>query len=160
MSAEANKPLHVRVAEALGFGGASPCPQCPMFDKHEQTWHFDHLQSDTRHPVYAWLWESVYDFGDACTCWCRSDKPHVVTYALQRFDTNWSATGPLMERYGLTVYHEAAGWAAREDGGRPGTGLGVDHAGSPLEAVCHLLISLGKAGRLAPRPECAPTETP
>ena len=76
---------------------------------------------------------------------------------LARFDTDWSATGPLIEKYEISVgpgATEAGPWAAISgvfvDGGG-WDGLDFDYRGkgpTPLIAVCHLLLALKKAGKL------------
>ena len=59
---------------------------------------------------------------------------------IPQFDTDWSATGPLIERYRIDL-ENGPGWSAYA------CGITKD-ADTPLLAVCHLIIALGKAGKL------------
>jgi hypothetical protein len=117
------KPLHVRVAEALG------CK--PVTD------------ADDPGGLRGW----------ACVCG-SADKPHPwgkgphsdtsPSHTLARYDTDWSATGPLIERLGITVnrHHRRADWSAH-------AGEGPETDGSTaLVAVCNLILSLAAAGKL------------
>jgi hypothetical protein len=110
-----DKPLHVRVAEALG-----------SMVRLQEGW------------------------------WERLDGA-IWTAAIPRYDTDWSATGPLIEKYGITVtpgsclgqfkspwvaardfVAECDGWASDEDADGP----------TPLLAACNLLLALKAAGKL------------
>ena len=114
------KPLHVQVAEALGW---TDC-------------HLDDADTD--------IWEGIY-FND--------DRWH----AISRYDTDWSATGPLIEKYQIALrppsepercggnLWEAYCWFG-PDGDEEITGGSVD---GPLAAVCRLLLKLKDAGKLA-----------
>lgn len=107
------KPLHVRVADALGF-------QCFEYGDH---------------------WEA--EFGNEC-------KP------IPRYDTDWSAAGPLIERIreegwmvGVSSDNGDEWIAWKDDIGqfRPHEtyrGRGP----TPLLAVCNLLLALKAAGKL------------
>ena len=76
---------------------------------------------------------------------------------LPHFDTDWSATGPLIEKYEISVgpgATEAGPWAAISgvfvDGGG-WDGLDFDYRGkgpTPLIAVCHLILAIKGAGKL------------
>jgi len=119
------KPLHVRVAEALGCR--------------------------TRHLRNAiWL--------------CGCDKDHNSSdYGgnVPPYDTDWSATGPLIEKYKIMLWpwNETA-WCAerRVDLGVPAdperpleTGPSSDSwvkGETPLIAVCNLILWLKEAGKL------------
>lgn len=107
---EPEKPIHVRVAEALG------CKPEPM-------------------GAGDWF----------CSC---EDRGHTNPDAagegwlqVAAYDTDWSATGPIIERYEITVAHDSEGWMAEQ---HPFVSKGT----TPLLAVCHLLIALGEAGKL------------
>lgn len=129
------KPLHVQVAEALGCR--------PM-----------------------WLPANEYiKRGEGWYCGCSEQCPcqwippvgGVAGGRVPLYDTDWSATGPLLEKYGISLVRAdehnpakhlwtagmggAHGW---DDGSIPGADDVV--ATSPLEAVCRLLIR--KAGTL------------
>lgn len=107
------KPLHIQVAEALG---RVSCKE----------WRL--IACGMAGPVYG----KVCNHED---CYPASMPP--------LYDTNWSATGPLIERYGIELEHFASTWCAlgpeaRRAGGR-----------TPLLAVCNLILALKKAGKLA-----------
>jgi len=128
------KPLHVRVAEALG---CSP------------------VEFGLR-PGTGGFWK----------CGCKDGFKHGQEYTdgyvsdnLKRYDTDWSATGPLIERYEIVVLRDIRSHAktycwmavvgAQDDHGYldkdyPDEGNGK----SPLVAVCNLILALSKAGRL------------
>jgi hypothetical protein len=99
-------------------------------------------------------------------CACRKGErvfPHgtelsdgYVASAVARYDTDWAVTGPLIERYGLTVI-------AGKDGGphacQEGHGQGkwfhlepYEDGPAPLVAVCRLILALKAAGKLEPTP--------
>ena len=107
------KPLHVRVAEALGWGltanGASWISPEPSQSRY-----------------------------DAARC-DDSIPPH--------YDTDWAATGPLIEKYKLNIVYNSASesWEGID------RSEGYDqcfHGRTALEAVCYLILALGKAGKL------------
>lgn len=62
------------------------------------------------------------------------------------YDTDWRVTGPLIERYGLTIGQgtESHVWVARDEPQRTEKGEGPD----PLIAVCLLLLALKAADKL------------
>lgn len=129
MTGEEAKPLHVRVAEALGCA------------PHQET--------------NVW-WR--------CTCGDYAHNsdgedggPH-ESGILCDYDTDWSATGPLIERYRIAIdvydYEENA-WYARFDvghghDGEPFVMSGAEEATgpTPLLAVCNLILALAAAGKL------------
>jgi hypothetical protein len=95
-----DKPLHVRVAEALG-----------SMVRLQEGW------------------------------WERLDGA-IWTAAIPRYDTDWSATGHLIEKYGIDLERGGAGqWRAYG----PGSEAEGD---TPLLAVCNLLLALKAAGKL------------
>jgi hypothetical protein len=116
------KPLHVQVAEALG-------------------------------------WEHLRDDGG----W-RGDGPNWrdgggVIGMVPRYDTDWAATGPLIEKYRLFVgryadwSHDGRWYAMQTVAGYPESMPGKDErlertGTTPLEAVCHLILALKAAGKL------------
>lgn len=128
-----DKPLHVSVAEALG---------CHPY-LHDDYWFCD-------------------ESGDGGRCRVKQEFPFAhdgYNGGIARYDTDWSATGPLIEKYGITLdapethcdkpeTHSCMKWNAIP--------RGYDHmkdqiegsADSPLVAVCHLILALGKAGKL------------
>jgi hypothetical protein len=61
---------------------------------------------------------------------------------LDRFDKSWSATGRLIEKYGIDVFKQAPNWKAVCEETLQGTGT------TPLIAVCNLILALSEAGKL------------
>lgn len=127
------KPLHVKVATALGCrvaleGGTYFC-RCP---KRQHSSY-----RDDGGPINH----------DAVT--------------ISGYDTDWSATGPLLEQYGLSVFRPDEFNPDREDGpwlagaggvhGWDDSSVLTDYQSvgkTPLLAVCHLILTLHAAGKL------------
>ena len=111
-------PLHVRVAEALGWFGFQP--------SINGLWP-DEWRGIPPRPIIG-------------------EPPKEVP----RYDTDWSATGPLIERFRLEVIptpHESKAWLAA-------TEINAQHKDNrlgqtPLIAVCNLILALSEAGKLA-----------
>lgn len=119
------KPLHVRVAEALG-------------------WHRPTL-IQTGHRIYgnlrnAWFAGEPQDGGD----------PVCGTTEIPRYDTDWSVTGPLFERFvdfidrlqvagPNGIEQEVVAYCEGINGRGPNT----------LIATCNLILALASAGKLA-----------
>lgn len=83
----------------------------------------------------------------------RSDWSPEVWPLLPRYDTDWSATGPLIEKYEIAIARRQAGaawWAARWARTDIRDAIPPNHyAGStPLLAVCHMILALHEAGKL------------
>jgi len=133
------KPLHVAVAEALGC--------TPVYS----------TDPEVRLKMAA--------DGYPCACWCpgRAHAGHLTNEVL-RYDLDWSATGPLIEKYRLAIQPTLA---TEECGGDPSAAAswdaytkrtyqecldqkpGVLEVGvTPLIAVCRLLLALEAAGKL------------
>lgn len=110
------KPLHVRVAEALGWTHISL-----------NTWH----QRNN--------WAGMYPGGAA------------GSRRIPRYDTDWAATGPLIERIPITVgrymspFMDGA-WYATAPG--PSVIQSERTGATPLVAVCNLILALKEAGNL------------
>ncbi len=105
-----DKPLHVQVAEVLG-------------------WKVDPNHYD------GWKGEKPDALGE----WYVPD-----------FTTDWSATGPLIEEHGISLK-----WVVDRYGGVHWIAFKATQpewtssdALRPLEAVCGLILELGKAGKL------------
>lgn len=104
-----DRPLHVRVAEALGWTRTKDCA----------------------------LLENCYGAGEM-------DGEFVG--CVRNYDTDWSATGPLIERHGISLDHDGFGmWRAYQRGDAKLSALGR----APLVAVCELLLVMAAAGKLA-----------
>lgn len=130
---EPEKPLHVKVAEALG-------------------WTYRDLSEvgDTG------CGGTVYMIppGETSRSYCNACRPNQPP----RYDTDWSATGPLIEKYHLSLSHDDYKWRAQcpnparyeDEDGKPvpwcypeiGTGS------TPLIAVCNLILALKAEGKL------------
>jgi hypothetical protein len=114
------KPLHVQVAEALG---CNPQRYDPVGGPKGTGW--------------------------ACGCKGNNWSAHGDRITLFRYDTDWAATGPLIEKFGVWVRSldgVVAKWDAFRNDDLPsprGTGP------TPLIAVCNLILELAKAGKLA-----------
>jgi hypothetical protein len=107
------RPLHVRVAEALGWVDMRPRSEDGLWGGQA--------------PDVSWPWTSP-----------------------PRYDTDWSATGPLIEKYGIrveltgpVVIHPIGKWRADYGFGEH-DGFGA----TPLLAVCNLILALKDAGKL------------
>jgi hypothetical protein len=120
------KPLHVQVAEALGWTDLRP-----------QTWDI----GGTKYVRDEWGGILFDKPGDTVPrVWGR----------VPRYDTDWSATGPLIEKYGINLTgprpwdacrgHDREGFHDEPNGEGP----------TPLIAVCNLLLALKAAGKLEP----------
>lgn len=120
------KPLHVLVAEALGWTDCKPCGHATC-------------------PPGFWI-------GDAPLIGGAIRESHTMP----RYDTDWSATGPLIEKLPVTVGRYASDFM---DGRlyAVSPSLGLEHGpdaqmertgDTPLAAVCNLIIALREAGRL------------
>lgn len=141
------KPLHVRVAEVFGWTHIhyrlGPCE-----------WEHrcgDILLADPER--MRWKGRSP-------------DNPIVGPQAncdnVPRYDTDWSATGPLIEKHGIAFDHVWPGdlgndgflWIAYRSGDmRSQDPLDTDLQGdgaTHLLAACHLLLALKEAGKLNP----------
>lgn len=146
-----DKPIHVQVAEALGRKRPSEEGRCD-----------------------ACGWPVVEEGGQGCwpsNCSMRPiPKGDSRADAPARYDLDWSATGPLVEKYGINVVnflsHQDirywwADWRGEEKACptcdhrtheeiRSAEIFGVEpkYESTPLLAICNLIIALGKAGKL------------
>jgi hypothetical protein len=134
---EQQKPLRVKVAEALG---------CKP------------VRVDAPH------WAADQSFAWRCECGDPSEwvYPHGRTTQrgiqgeLLHWDADWHDGGPLIQKYRLGI--EEPG----KDGGpmlwtayyhyREAAAAGYEHGETPLVAVCNLLLEMAKSGRLDLRP--------
>lgn len=115
----AGKPLHVRVAEALGWTQIGPGNTMNMGDPG--------IGYPPTTPIVG------------------HKEP------IPRYDTDWSATGPLIERMFIRVFpsdagmdaHSELGWRAAHGGWASGM-----WGKTPLIAVCNLILALHAAGKL------------
>ncbi len=138
-NATPDKPLHVRVAEALG------CTPREIPYRKE--------------PGRSW-W----------TCGCeRLNHPHnnnddgPADTHLKEYDTDWSATGPLIEKYGIGLDPHlfapipADHWIAHDRQNINTLVNGCSATGpTPLIAVCNLILVLKESGKLEGKQETPP----
>lgn len=121
-----DEPIHVKVARALGW---TTC---------KEGWGF-------HPPQYA------CDMVDPGVLICR--EATTGSDIMPRYDTDWSATGPLVERYRIgiceinTNFPELRWWAGLGRG--PGGSYPSALAPSPLLAICHLILVLRNTGKLS-----------
>lgn len=138
-----DKPLHVSVAEALGWKQRGP-----------------DVIGDRDCGGTEW-WVPPDSVGGS---YCNACRPEM---APPRYDTDWSATGPLIEKYGIGLYlaegfckddgcgtdneccddscpcwQSAEWWASKDDDRGEGA--------TPLIAACNLILALHAAGKLHP----------
>lgn len=110
------KPLHVRVAEALGWTDCTPTAEVEADD-----------------------WEGVRP--NPCGACGDTDWRPIPLY-----DTDWSATGPLIQRFKIGLECTPGGhWEADTYEYLGVLGRSGD---TPLIAACNLLLALHAAGRL------------
>jgi hypothetical protein len=126
------KPLHVLVAEALGEG--------PF-----------------RLSSYIVINGQRFDIPTWIPAGWTADMPpagYFPGHGPRRYDIDWSATGPLIEKYRLDLWCWVEGafrpterWRARADriDGEPEM-----QGETPLIAVCNLIVYLSEAGKLVP----------
>jgi hypothetical protein len=142
------KPLHVRVAEALGFrvrddseyGCRRQCVGNPYAGSA-----FPSAKQAHNHIRWSYFRPYLYEPSDGD--WTP----------VEHYDTDWSATGPLIEKYRIAM------WTAGPVGELLGDGHdrwrcnsddnGLQLEGSqvgptPLIAVCNLILALHEAGKL------------
>jgi hypothetical protein len=112
---EQSKPLHVQVAEALGYEVG-----------------------------YVGLEQRI----------TKAVSPmEMVLGPVPRYDTDWAATGPLIEKYGISVRlspfptDAALPWVAWA-GATDVTGRLRERGPTPLIAVCNLILLLKESGKL------------
>ena len=116
-----DKPLHVAVAEALGWEPWTP-------------------------PTSKSLWGDIPEL--LAKVGFTHIRPGAGLGVIPRYDTDWAATGPLIERFGLTVApHDLQPWVAFDGPGINAAGF-TTYARTPLLAVCHLILALKEAGKL------------
>lgn len=145
MSSE--KPLHVRVAEALG---CEPY-QC----------------DDENCCGVVGSWHCPSSCGKA-----HVDREEGVREWVTRYDTDWSAAGPLIERFRISLRSpheppyagermwEAFAWPPADPTHKAGDCQDEMVAGSskgPLVAVCRLILALAEAGKLTETAQRAQT---
>ena len=129
-----DKPLHVQVAEALGW---TDCQLQTEFSAMEWARHGH------------WIGRGINP-GD------KIDTPQPIPH----YDSDWSATGPLIEKYPITLgrfakWFQNGQWFAILPGESEhphdfdnAAARAEAHGPTPLIAVCNLILALHKAGKL------------
>jgi hypothetical protein len=104
----------------------------------------------TERPLHVQVAEAL-----SFQCWQLEDESWWteagnVVVPVPRYDTDWAATGPLLERFRLTLRPGYEGsWAAHDNVGINATAF-LKFGPTPLEALCSLILALHKAGKLHP----------
>jgi hypothetical protein len=127
------RPIHVRVAEALGWTRLHYRDKC----------HGDILIADQ---------EKLRWFGRAPGEMIISDDVNHVL--VPRYDTSWGDAGPFIEKYGIELGLLWPGdrgqdyfqWMART--GRQPSEIESTQEDKPLLAICALILALKEAGKL------------
>lgn len=113
-----DKPLHVRVAEALGWINVLPFEADGIVD--ESNW--------------------------------TGDDPSGEGGFVPNYDTDWSATGPLIEKNGIAIFPTSEAVLAKTSFGRWTASIlafeSCESGPTPLIAVCNLILALAEAGKL------------
>jgi len=138
-----DKPLHIQVAEALGWTNVGEVPVPPFVT--EPHWLGD---------PPSWVKSTAISAIDHETGTVTLTRG---TQTVPRYDTDWSATGPLIEKYNLGVgrvavdgqYPRFTPWRAAVC--LPGIVFSIEHA-QPLVAVCNLILALHTSGKLHHNP--------
>lgn len=133
------KPLHVRVAEALGCAALSR----PALSR-----------------TADWICGCDRSADDEAGHGDRYNQRY--QWAIKRYDTDWSAAGPLIEKYVAQILHDTPDrWVAISDAIWDETtdthdaGCDITASGrTGLEAVCNLILALKDAGKLNPASPC------
>lgn len=143
---EPEKPLHVKVAEALGWTNLE-----------FKAWYVNEDLSPAEPP--RWVGSAPGGWGASGIplnpLWKEmGDRPGwVEVWNVPNYDTDWSATGPLIEKYGIAIEpedaefvkkHPTSAWVAAHFAGP------VLYGETPLIAVCNVLLVLSAAGKLKP----------
>lgn len=132
-SSELMEPLHVKVAEALGARNVRYDIGASAVDEDER-------------------WFAEWPEGCSLPPECRSLDPNddissLYYDAIPRYDTDWSALGPVIERYSINLEANGDGtWGAHTYPG--GTSIFDESGPTPLLAACSLILSLSAAGKL------------
>jgi len=141
------KPLHLKVAEALGWSDFT-------FDtwwidddgkpEGKPFWHgHDPVRTEVA-PTTALQQGFKYVIGTTPN---PNYHPERLHWPVPHYDTDWAATGPLIEKYGVKLErvgpHQWSAWVNE-------TAHGGNHAygDTPLTAVCGLIIHAKAAGKL------------
>jgi len=98
--------------------------------------------------------------GSYWTCGCPEFQSHGNLHGCHRYDTDWSATGPLIEKHNLHLRPQPwwpradqpeKAWEARAYLTKPEhreEAIYGEPGSTPLIAVCNLILALAKEGKL------------
>jgi hypothetical protein len=144
------KPLHVLVSEALGW------TDCEGRETERWTSTVILNPSPNRGESVLWIGRQPLDPAEIQShpMLPMRTGPHSGRVPIPRYDTDWSATGPLIEKYGIELTitgrppktHWVC-WAAKREGFTP-SAEGATGSQHPLRSVCYLLLELKAAGKL------------
>ena len=124
------KPLHVQVAEALEVK-----PDFRYSPSEDFCWTYCSCGA-SREMGHGW--EESND-----SAWYKEHQPHLeLNWNCPRYDKDWAVTGPLVEKCKIYMEPHQMHWEVEVAGGPRVGGLTL------LEAVCHLIVELGKEGKL------------
>ncbi len=131
-------PLHVRVATALGYDTRDASVRdCRGQCVHSVSDSSNFPRHDNRHDHIRWEYYKRFEYEPSDGDW----------YDCPRYDTDWSATGPLIEALSLSLdmFMSPVEWVASYGGGYD-QGSHHGRATTPLAAVCVLIEALHAAG--------------
>ena len=142
------KPLHVRVAEALG---SKPVDAAWGYIAPPEEGVWSHLRSrllrSRTEASAAYEARGFKSPGDEeGVCWWKDGWGPLF---IEEYDTDWAATGPLIES--MTI---ALGWSGDSVPGQqrwaavPSGGAIYGRGPTTLIAVCNLILALKEAGKL------------
>jgi hypothetical protein len=125
-----DKPLHVKVAEALGL-------RPKMVRVRESADLFVEVYSDNRY----WLVDGQHS------------AQELAALAPPRYDKDWSVTGPLIERLRLALWCVEGMFGGASEWRTNGVDEKLQLEGSvvgptALEAVCRYILAMREAGKL------------
>lgn len=132
------KPLHVRVAEALGWKNVADVTRAVGLG--QSMWLGEPPPGDMAGTLYV----AHVDQGERSLT--------IGSGSVPRYDTDWSATGPLIEKYGICLtWWAERGRIVRWDASDniPEQSQHLESGPTPLVAVCNLLLTLAQNGSLA-----------
>ncbi len=124
------RPLHVQVAEALGWTELALKESFGAFEMIELG-----LWQGVPHGRMGELLRIRLERGQTSRFW-----------PIPRYDTDWSVTGPLIVKYVASLHHHPAGWTAVAHGQDISFQGGLPSG--PLVVVCKLILLLSKEGKL------------
>ncbi len=126
---DCEKPLHVRVAEALG-------------------WVNCHLDGEQPDAPKTGRWFGKCQDASVLPQWAAPIKDSWIE--ISRYDADWAATGRLIEKYAICVMRHGGGlesWRAEVSPYWEGE-IKSAFGSSALIAVCNLILALKEAGKL------------